>query len=105
MHGHEEAQVGGERLLAREQQERAVLDRVGELVDHVVGLDDAFGGGEVAVEQRLGAAGDRLGGERGETDDVDAQLVEVSWNVLRALLGRRIFGHGVVVTTPPMVER
>ena len=39
-------------------------------------LDDVFGGVEVAVEQRLRAARDRFGGERGETDDVDAQLVE-----------------------------
>ena len=60
-----------------DQEERAVLDRVRELVDPVVGLDDLLGRGEVAVEQRLGAGGDRLGGERGESDDVAADLVEL----------------------------
>ena len=93
-HRHEEPQVGGERLLAREQQERAVLDGVGELVDHVVGFDDAFGRVEVAVEQRLRAARDRLGGERGETDDVDAQLVEVSRGTPCAPRRRRALGNG-----------
>jgi hypothetical protein len=75
-HGDEESQVGGERLLAREQQERAVLDGVRQFVDDVVGLDDLFRGIQVAVEQRLRTTGDRLRGESGEADDVGAQLVE-----------------------------
>ena len=70
-HRHEESQIGGERLLAGEQEEGAILDRVRELVDHVVGFDDLLGRVEVAVEQRLRAAGDLFGGEGGETDHVD----------------------------------
>ena len=66
---------------------------VRELVDHVVGFDDLFGRVEVAVEQRLRAAGDRLGGERGETDDVDPQLVEVLVERLARLFGRRALGN------------
>ena len=100
-HRDEEPQVGRERLLAREQQERAVLDRVRELVDHVVGFDDVFGGVEVAVEQRLRAARDRFGGERGEPDDVDAQLVEALVERLARLVAGAPSGRGVVVTTPP----
>ena len=60
---------------------------------------DALGGREVAVEQRLRAAGDRLGGERGETDHVDAQLVEVlvvrPADLLQLALGERSRGHVV----------
>ena len=92
-HRDEEPQVGRERLLARQEEERAVLDGVGELVDHVVGLDHALGRGEVAVEQRLGAARDRLGGERGEADHVDPQLVEVLVERLPRALDRRLFRH------------
>ena len=77
----------------RAQEERAVLDRVGELVDHVVGFDDALGGVEVAVEQRLRAAGDRLGGERGEADHVDAELVEVLVEGLARPFGGRAVGE------------
>ena len=69
---HEEAEVAGERLLTRQEKEGAVLDGVGQLVDHVVGLDHVLGRVEVAVEECLGTAGDRLGGERGEADHVDA---------------------------------
>ena len=75
-HGDEEAEVARDRLLAREEQEHLVLDRVRELVDGIVVLDDVLGGGEVGVEQRLGAARDGLGRERGEPDDVDSELVQ-----------------------------
>ena len=66
---------------------------VGELVDDVVGFDDPFGGGEIAVEQGLRTAGDRLGGERGETDDVDPQLVEILVERLPRVFGCRFFRH------------
>ena len=79
------------RLLTRQQQERAVLDGVGELVDDVVGFDDILGRVEVAVEQRRGTAGDGFGGERGEPDDVGAQLVEA---LVERLAG---FARGVAV--------
>jgi hypothetical protein len=89
-HGDEEAQVGGERLLAREQEEGAVLDGVRELVDDVVGFDDVLGCVEIAVEERLRAACDRFGREGAEADDV------------RASPAASPSLDGVVVTTPPM---
>ena len=72
-----------------------VLDRVVEVVDHVVGLDDLLGHGEVAVEERLGAGGDRLGGERAEPDEVAADLVEL---VLERLAGFAISAVGHTVS-------
>ena len=89
-HRHEEPQVGRDRLLAREQQEHAVFDRVGQVVDGIVVLDDGVGGREVAVEQRLRAAGDLLGGEGGEADHVDAELVEVLVKALARLGGETL---------------
>ena len=68
-------------------------------------LDHLFGGGEVAVEQRLRAARDRLGGERRETDHVDAQLVERSRGTSCAPRPGPLSGMGVVVTTPPIALR
>ena len=64
-----------------------VLDRVVQVVDHVVGLDDLLGHVQVAVEERLGAGGDRLGRERAEPDQVAADLVEL---VLEGLAGFRL---------------
>ena len=66
-----------------------VLDLVVQVVDHVVGLDDLLGHVQVAVEERLGAGGDRLGRERAEPDQVAADLVELVLERLAALPSRR----------------
>ncbi len=63
-HGDDRPQVGRHRLLASEELVAAVLDRMGEVVDVVVVLDDLLGGGEVGVEERLRAGADRLGRQR-----------------------------------------
>ena len=89
-------------MLTSEDQKEPVLDRVVEIVDPVVALDDVFRGGEIAVEERLGASRDRLGGERGEPDDVDADLVELLVEGLADVFGRRFVGnrcrgHGLIV--------
>ena len=100
-HGDEEPQVGRDRLLAREEQKRAIFDGVGEIVDLVVVLDHLLRGREVAVEQCRGTARDRFCGQRGETDHVDAELVERLVKCLARFflqaLGRQSGGHGPIV--------
>ena len=84
------AQVRRHRLLAREEHVALILDRVRQGVDLLVVLHDLLCGGEVAVEQRLGATGDRLGDQRGDTDHIGAQILEL------LVEGLSCFGLGVL---------
>ncbi len=56
--------------------QRSSMSRV-EGVDLVVAVDDLLRGGEVEVEQRVGAAGDDLGHPGGQPDEVAPDLVEL----------------------------
>ena len=55
----------------------ALLDVEGERVELVVGVDERLRRVEVAVEERLGAARDRLGHQRRQAHEVVADLVEL----------------------------
>jgi hypothetical protein len=94
-HGDDRPQVGRHGLLAGEELVAAVLDRVGQVVDVVVVLDDLLGRREVGVEECLRAGGDRLGRQRREPDHADPQVVE---GVLEALAGLvRGVRHGNII--------
>ena len=75
--GDDGAHVAGHRLLPGEDREAALLDVEGELVDLVVAVDDRLRLGQVEGEERLGAAGDRLGDPRRRPQQVALHLVEL----------------------------
>ena len=52
--GHQLAEIAGDRLLGRHDQERAILDVVGELVDAGVVGDHLLGQGPIGVQQGQG---------------------------------------------------
>jgi hypothetical protein len=76
-HRDHEPQVDGDGRLGGEDQQEAVLDPVVQVVDPIVALDDPLRLGEIAVQEGLGARRDGLSGERGQADDVTADLIEL----------------------------
>ncbi len=73
----ERAQVAGHRLLEGQHLVAALLDVEGERVERVVVLDELLGPLQVVGQQHLGAAGDALGDQGGQPDDVGSDLVEL----------------------------
>ena len=73
----DDAQVGGHRLLLGDELNGHLIDLVADGVDEVVGLDDAFGEGEVGVEQRRRRPRHRGSDEPGHLDQPVGDPVEV----------------------------
>ncbi len=75
--GDHDPQIGGDRLLPRQQRDRPGLQFALEVVDLLVGGDDALGELEVRVEHRRGGAPDRGADEPGHLDQALADRIEL----------------------------
>ena len=75
-----DAEVARDRLLAREDLDRLLVEGDGLLVDDRVGFDDFFGEGDITRAERAGRLLDRHGHQSGDLDesllDVFERLVE-----------------------------
>ena len=71
---HDDAQVAGDRLLAREDLDRELVEGDRLLVDDRVGLDDLFGQGDVA---RAESPRGFVDGDRDEFGDLDQTSLDV----------------------------
>ena len=71
------AQVGGNRLLGRQQEERTLLDHLGRLVDVLVAGDDCLGDIAVGLKQRARRFGDGLAYGAGEAHQVVDDGIEL----------------------------
>ena len=76
-HGEHRPEVGGHRLLEREQLVHAVLDLEHAVLDLPVGVVDLVDDGEVGVEQRLGRGADLLAALHRELHDLGPDLLQL----------------------------